>query len=101
MPYSPQEKIKIGELYILINSLVSTQRRFQLHFNVRYAATKKNTIKENFRGKGSVLNHNREASGRPVSGRTGEKIEAARASVVEEPNKSYRKRFQVLLMKLY
>ena len=40
MPYSPLERIKIVELYLLTNSLVSTQRRFQLHFNVRYAPTK-------------------------------------------------------------
>ena len=62
---------------------------------------KRNTIKdliEDFRRKGSVLNHNREASGRPVSGRTEEKIEAVRASVVEDPNKSYRKRVHALLM---
>ena len=64
--------------------------------------TKKKTIKdpvENFRRKGSVLNYNRGASGRPVSVRTGEKIETVRASVVEHPNKSCRKRAQAILMK--
>ena len=77
MPYSPQEKINIVEIYLLTNSLLSTQRRFLSHFNVRYALTK-STIKdliENFRRKESVLNHNRVASGRLVSVRTGKKIE--------------------------
>lgn len=101
MPYSPQERIKIVEFYLLTNSIVTTQRRFRLHFNVRYAPAK-NTIQnlvENFKRKGSVLNQNRGASGRPVSVRTGEKIEAVRSSVVEDPNKSYRKRAQTLVMK--
>ena len=48
--------------------------------------------------KGSVHNHNRRASGRPVSVRTGEKIEAARSSVVEDLNESYRQRAQDLLV---
>ena len=57
--------------------------------------TNKNTISdlvENFRRKGSIFKHNRRDSGRPVSVRTGVRIEAVRASVVEDPNKSYRKR---------
>ena len=61
--------------------------------------TNKNTIKgpvENFRGKESVLCNNIGASGRPVPVCTGEKIEAVRASVVEDSNKSYRKRAQAL-----
>ena len=72
------------------NSLVSMKRRFQLHFNVRYALTKKNIkdFVENFRRIGSILNYNRLASGRPVSVRTGEKIEAIRAFIGEDRNKS-------------
>ena len=70
------------------------QQIFLLHFNVRYAPTK-NTTKdhaEDFRRKISVLNHNSGgATGRPVSVRTGQKIEVVRGSVVENPNKSYRK----------
>ena len=64
--------------------------------------TSKNTIQnlvENFKRKESVHNQNRGASGRPVSVRTGEKIEDVRSSVVEDPNKSYRKRAQTLVMK--
>ena len=45
----------------------------------------------NFRRKGSVLNHNRGASGKAISVTTGEKIEVVRASVVKDPNKIYRK----------
>ena len=62
----------------------------------------KNTIKdlfENFRITGSVLNHNREASGRPVSVHTGEKIEAVGASVVEDPNKELQKESSGLINK--
>ena len=61
-----------------------------------------NTIKdlvENLRRKGSVLNHNHGDSGKQVSVLTEEKIETVRESVVEDPNKSYGKRAQALLMK--
>lgn len=101
MPYTSQERIKIVEFYLLTNSFVSTQRRFRLHFNVRNGPTNK-TIKnlvENFRRKGSILNLNRGASGRPVSVRSEENIETVRVSVFEDRNKSYRKRAQTLLMK--
>ena len=48
---------------------------------------------------GSVLNHYRGAFGILVSVSIEEKIDAVWASVVEDPNKSYRKRAQASVMK--
>ena len=75
-------------LYLLTNSRINTA---YISIALQCAVCiNKNMIKnlvENFKRKGSVLNHNSGASGRPISLCTGEKIETARASVVD-PNKS-------------
>ena len=101
MSYSPQERTKLVEFYLVTNSLTSTQQRFRLHFtSMCFMHQQKHNKwpRENFRRKGSVLNHNRGASGRPVSVRTEETTKAVRASVIETPNKSNIKRAQALLM---
>ena len=100
MPYSPQERIII--LSIIFFQILSYQLSEDFDYTSICIMHQQNTIKdlvESFRKKGSVLNHNHGASAVPVSVLTGEKVEAARSSVVEDPNKSYRKRAKALLMK--
>ena len=99
--YTTEERVKIVELYQESKSVVATQRKYRLFFNVRKAPTI-NTIKHlvwKFRSKGTILNQHKAGSGRPRTSCTVENIQAVKISVEQEPKKSYRKRAQMVNIK--
>ena len=80
---------------------MASQQKFCQYSNVRRSPLSK-TIKSvviTLKTKGSGLNQQRGASGRPNGSCTVENIETVRLSVIEDPKNSYRKRAQALNMK--
>ena len=98
MPYSPQNRIKNQNSWALSSYKFSNSYQRSEDFDCTSMCVM-HQQKHDKRPRWILQkrNHNR-ISERSVSVRNEEKMEAVRAFVVEDPDKSYRKRVQALLM---
>ena len=81
------ERTNILESYFSTKSVILTQRIFQREFPGRKVPCRKTitNIVEKFRNTGSVGNHNKGHSGRCVTIRTPENVQAARENLEQSP----------------
>ena len=95
---TPEEKIKIIELYNPTQSVAKTQRMFRTHYGIKFGNKPEitdivRTVKK-FRTSGSVHPSLKRSKDTPV--RTNENIERVRQSVTSSPRTSIRRRSQYL-----
>ena len=98
MPLTHGQKAKLVEFYFSSKSIVTTQREFQHHFDVKKPPDRKMawSIVRKFQNHGTVDNLNKGKSGRKRTIRNPEDIKAVCRSAVQSPKKSSWRRSQEL-----